>query len=75
MSGGHLQGENMKDFKNYIIGFLTATCMFLFMGQTSPDKTITIEQVYDVVNTISIDVKEIKKNQEEGLSKLNFFNK
>ena len=35
--------------------------MFLFMGQTSPDKTIVIEQVYDVVNTVSIDVKEIKK--------------
>ena len=27
----------MKDFKNYIIGFLTATCMFLFMGATTED--------------------------------------
>ena len=24
----------MKDIKSYIIGFLSATCLFLFMGQT-----------------------------------------
>ena len=37
MSGGNLQGGNMKDFKNYTIGFLTSTCMFLFMGFEIPD--------------------------------------
>ena len=57
------QGENMKDFKSMVIGFLLATCMFLFMGQISSNKAITIEEVYDVVNTTSIDVKEIKKTK------------
>ena len=46
-----------------VIGFLLATCMFLFMGQISSNKAITIEEVYDVVNTTSIDVKEIKKTK------------
>ena len=25
----------MKDIKSYVIGFLTCTCLFLIMGQTS----------------------------------------
>ena len=29
----------MKDFKNYIIGFLSCVCMFLFMGQTDLSDT------------------------------------
>ena len=63
----------MKNIKSLIIGFLLATCMFLFMGQTTSDKTVDLKKVYDIVNSISIDVKEIKKNQEEGLSKLRIF--
>tara|TARA_B100001750_G_C15192224_1_gene439423 strand:+ start:63 stop:395 length:333 start_codon:yes stop_codon:yes gene_type:complete len=27
----------MKDFKIYVIGFLSATCLFLFMGQSNND--------------------------------------
>ena len=33
----------MKDFKSFIIGFLTCTCMFLFMGQTSKISNSPIE--------------------------------
>ena len=46
MSGGNLQGENMKDFKNYIIGFLTATCMFLFMGNTQNKSDGHFDKIY-----------------------------
>ena len=31
-------GEKMKDIKSVMIGFLLATCCFLFMGQTSNDR-------------------------------------
>ena len=33
----------MKDIKSLIIGFLLATCMFLFMGQTSNISNSPIE--------------------------------
>ena len=33
----------MKDIKSMIIGFLTATCLFLFMGQTSNISNSPIE--------------------------------
>ena len=29
----------MKNIKSYIIGFLTATCLFLFMGFDAADST------------------------------------
>ena len=32
----------MKDIKSVMIGFLLATSMFLFMGQTSNDDSITL---------------------------------
>ena len=31
------QGENMKDIKSLLVGFLSCMCMFLFMGQTDAD--------------------------------------
>ncbi|MBI73099.1 MAG: hypothetical protein CMG61_06855 [Candidatus Marinimicrobia bacterium] len=31
------KGENMKNLKSIIIGFLGATCLFLFVGMTSTD--------------------------------------
>ena len=40
----------MKDFKTLMIGFLLATCMFLFMGQTSSSSQVgryQIEVLYD----------------------------
>ena len=36
----------MKDFKNYIIGFLTATCMFLFMGNTKNIPDAHFNKIY-----------------------------
>ena len=36
----------MKDFKNYIIGFLTATCMFLFMGNTKNTSDTHFDKIY-----------------------------
>ena len=36
----------MKDFKNYIIGFLTATCMFLFMGNTQNKSDGYFDKIY-----------------------------
>ena len=36
----------MKDFKNYIIGFLTATCMFLFMGNTQNKSDGHFDKIY-----------------------------
>ena len=36
----------MRDFKNYIIGFLTATCMFLFMGNTQNKSDGYFDKIY-----------------------------
>ena len=36
----------MKDFKNYIIGFLTATCMFLFLGNTQNKSDEHFDKIY-----------------------------
>ena len=36
----------MKDFKNYTIGFLTATCMFLFMGNTQNKSDGHFDKIY-----------------------------
>ena len=36
----------MKDFKNYIIGFLTATSMFLFMGNTQNKSDGHFDKIY-----------------------------
>ena len=58
----------MKDIKSMIIGFLLATCMFLFMGQTDK-KYATTNEMYDLLKIVSEDVKEIKKNQLEALEK------
>ena len=36
----------MKNFKNYIIGFLTATCMFLFMGNIQNKSDGHFDEIY-----------------------------
>ncbi len=36
----------MKNFKDYIIGFLTATCMFLFMGNTQNKSDGHFNKIY-----------------------------
>ena len=58
----------MRDFKSIIIGFLLATSMFLFMGQTN-EESVNLDKLYVLINDISSDVKEIKKNQLEALEK------
>ena len=37
----------MKDIKSMIIGFLLATCLFLFMGATDNDSMITKEIILE----------------------------
>ena len=47
----------MKDIKSYIIGFLMATCMFLFMGQTMSDTQIGRYEIEVLHNdTLSADI-------------------
>lgn len=58
----------MRDFKSIIIGFLLATSIFLFMGQTN-EESVNLDKLYVLINDISSDVKEIKKNQLEALEK------
>ena len=58
----------MRDFKSMIIGFLLAASMFLFMGQTN-EKSVNLDQLYLLLNDVSSDVKEIKKNQLEALER------
>ena len=38
----------MKNIKSYIIGFLTATCLFLFMGFDAGDTTKNISGKYQI---------------------------
>ena len=40
----------MKDIKSYIIGFLSAVCLFLFMGQTSNNSWQKSFEVEDGLN-------------------------
>ena len=40
----------MKDIKSMIIGFLLATCMFLFMGATGSDKNVGKYHTYGDAN-------------------------
>ena len=40
----------MKDFKTFIIGFLTCTCMFLIMGQMPAMDDGQIEQMKNMAN-------------------------
>ena len=47
----------MKDIKSMIIGFLLATCMFLFMGQTSNDSKVGRYQSTSVYNPNQLDRK------------------
>ncbi len=58
----------MRDFKSIIIGFLLATSIFLFMGKTN-EESVNLDKLYVLINDISSDVKEIKKNQLEALEK------
>ena len=43
----------MKDIKSIIIGFLMATCMFLFMGATADDNQVGRYQVSTVENVFN----------------------
>ncbi len=63
----------MKDIKSMIIGFLLAVCIFLFMGMTK-SKDQTIEEIYNLTKKISIDVSEIKNNQQKLGKSLNMHN-
>ena len=58
----------MRDFKSIIIGFLLATSIFLFMGQIN-EESVNLDKLHVLLNDISYDVKEIKKNQLEALEK------
>ena len=40
----------MKDIKAYIIGFLSATCIFLFMGHTSGSNSPIEVKIVEVPN-------------------------
>ena len=46
----------MKDIKSMIIGFLLATCMFLFMGATSGDNQIGRYQISTVDDTTTLGI-------------------
>ena len=72
----------MKNFKDIVIGFLLATCMFLFMGQTSiADKRGIVgkyqgfadggesDNVYRI-NTINGEI-EVKNHKLQLISKFN----
>ena len=43
-----IKGEKMKNLKSYIIGFLTATCLFLFMGFNNGENTPSISGKYQI---------------------------
>ena len=48
----------MKDIKSIIIGFLLATCMFLFMGQTSTNRYTNNDGVCLIQGKVHTDVTE-----------------
>ena len=68
----------MKDFKSIMIGFLLATCMFLFMGQTNgtpEDKyfdTIYANEIIVVINKL-YQLKENLRYKSLYLDKKNYF--
>ena len=37
---------NMKDIRSYIIGFLSAICMFLFLGLTEDNEDGYFDKIY-----------------------------
>ena len=47
----------MKDIKSILIGFLLATCMFLFMGNTSSGQVGKYQGFADENNVFMIDTK------------------
>ena len=69
----------MKNFKDIVIGFLLATCMFLLMGQTSiADKRVIVGKYqgfasnkYEIyrINTITgeLEQKIIEKNNKNEI--------
>ena len=57
----------MKDFKNYIIGFLSCVCMFLFMGQTSSaNKENSFDNFY-----VRQKIKDLTDNDNEMWIQIN----
>ena len=55
----------MKDIKSIIIGFLLATCMFLFMGQTSNESQIGRYQEFGngVIDTATADLYTLESKK------------
>ena len=50
----------MKDIKSVMIGFLLATCMFLFMGQTLSDTQVGRYQIEILYSHNEIESENIK---------------
>ena len=46
----------MKDFKSFIIGFLSCACVFLLMGQTYGDKHL-VKTTKEKANYVQFDVE------------------
>ena len=55
--------------KNIIIGFWLSASIFLFMGKTVATSSLRLQEIYDIINDISIDVKDIKKSPLEALDR------
>jgi hypothetical protein len=51
----------MKDIKSYIIGFLSAVCLFLFMGQTNSNSPIKVE-IVDIPSLETMKVRIVEQS-------------
>tara|TARA_Y100001970_G_scaffold137457_1_gene169158 strand:+ start:991 stop:1296 length:306 start_codon:yes stop_codon:yes gene_type:complete len=60
----------MKDIKSMIIGFLLATCMFLFMGNTENDKQVDESKIVSALNDINLTLIEGNKNGRYQITNL-----
>ena len=61
----------MKDIKSFIIGFLSCTCLFLFMGHTSDypqypfaEHKHTIEEVHNLLSEMKKQIEHLKVTQD-----------
>ena len=57
----------MKDIKNYAIGFLSATCLFLIMGHSNPNLNanfdkLEVDELFVKKITLTTDTNDTEKN-------------
>ena len=64
----------MKDIKSMIIGFLLATSMFLFMGNTENDNQVDESKIVSALNDINLTLIEGNDNGRYQLSTCTFSN-